>query len=168
MNADQAIAHELFVDDVYRAGEVFEPTDRWLDVGCHHGWFTKLAQVYGAGVVAGVDRDGFALTKYANVNPISKVEQVDSSNSLAKLVDRFNPTAVKLDIQGAERFLIRVDGLEWARGSIIDKLLLEWHQPTILHLVDCLEAFGFMIQFADRHVDVLTGEDTYIVYAVRS
>lgn len=163
---DLSVAQEILRDDVYHAERVFAPVDRWLDVGCHHGWFSLLARLHGAHIACAVDADREVVDRYELLNEVSvTVDEVASSNQLAKHVDATRANAVKIDIQGAESFLVHAGGFEWTRGTLVKKLLIEWHYPDWTGFVDVLEDNGFAVVFADEATDILTGENTYIIYA---
>ena len=168
MNEDLSVSKEMFLDDVYRAQRVFDSEDRWLDVGSHTGWFSRLAQTHGAAVVGGVDSDVEAIIRYGYLVPGVEVwnAHIESSNQLAKIIDKANPTAVKIDIQGAEDFL--EDGLHWTFGTSVNKILIEWHYPEkLVEILSVFEGDNYHISFADRAVDILTGQTTYIIFATR-
>lgn len=172
------VFRELFIDDVYQAHRVFDEGDLWLDIGCHTGWFSWLAIAHGSAVVGGVDCDIEALQTYvgAIAHSMSFCSLIENHEQLQQAFDAFvienrGFNSVKMDIQGGERFLLSGRGMEpfhSPAGSAIDKLLLEWHYPERLpELITTLENDVFNVELVERHEDVLTREDTHIVFATR-
>lgn len=167
---EQAIIKELFVDDVYDASSTFSVGDRWLDVGCHNGWFTRLAQAYGASVVGAADMNPDALATYHTsfpdiavfegeiVHP-SEIEEIYET-----LFPNRHPNAIKIDIQGAEIGLLRNC---FVHIALYDKLLIEWHDVSEPGLM--VETIGRYhdIQWMKRAVDACMQTDTFILYATR-
>lgn len=167
---ERRIVNEIFVEGAYRGPSVFAPGERWLDVGCHHGWWTIYAQSFGVEVVAGVDADKQACLRYAgNVGPGPRaihamVEGVDDIVRMhAELGGKF--TGLKLDIQGAERDMFLVPDQTRKLGSLFDKVLLEWHHPN--HLVEFVGAMDreWHLRWLDRTVDTMTGHRTFLAFA---
>lgn len=157
--SDIDVAHELFVEDVYHAETIFDDGDRWLDVGCHAGYFSLLALIHGTKVVGGVDVDTRRVNEFQYAPAL--LCNLSTNDDLRTLIETTNANAVKLDIQGAESFLL-------AHNPDVNKLVVEWHYPEIImSLLGCLESYSFKIIFCDAAIDILTREETYIVYARR-
>lgn len=167
---ERRIVQEIFVDNAYRGGHVFSPGERWLDVGCHHGWWTIYAQSFGVEVVAGVDADKQAVLRYkANVGPgpvavQAIVETVDDIVRIAaETGGKFS--GLKLDIQGAEKEMFLEEAQVRKLGGMFDKVLLEWHHPN--ELVPFLAALDreWHLRWVERTTDTMTGYKTHLAFA---
>lgn len=165
---------ELFRDDVYRAERVFNGAQLWLDIGCHVGLFSTLAEAYGATVLGGVDADPLMCDAYMDRHPQPAVlTTIQTADDILAVLDQFIPAsyhcnALKMDVQGAE-IPILTQRDELAKLSMFDTLLFEYHGTTsLVQMIETVTACGFDIDFIDATTDaLLVGQPTFIVHATR-
>ena len=166
---------ELFRDDVYRATRVFDGSQLWLDVGCHVGLFSTLAEAYGATVIGGVDANPLMVDAYMDRHPqpavLATITHVDDILAvLAQFGDAAqHVNALKMDVQGSEVGILTSVGQMHRLAAQFDTLLFEYHQPASLGvLLHALGDAGYRIDFIDATTDtILVGQDTFIVHARR-
>jgi hypothetical protein len=168
----QDLKRELFRDNVYRAERVFNDTQLWLDVGCHVGLFTTLAQAYGAAVIGGVDADPLMVDAYHDEHLLSaNVATITTAYDIIKIIDSYGTigehvNALKLDIQGSEVEMLQ----NWRQTRVLaaqfKTLLFEYHDhDSLLACLSSLEANAYTVRFVDEATDALTGQPTYIIHA---
>jgi len=165
---------ELFRDDVYRAERVFDGGQLWLDVGCHVGLFSTLAEVHGATVLGGVDADPLMCDAYMDRHPQPAVlATIAHVTDIVQVLNGFgdvshHANALKMDIQGAE-VPILTSVVQVANLAQFDTLLFEYHQPASLPvMLHALSENGYEIDFIDATTDaLLIGQPTFIVHARR-
>lgn len=166
---------ELFRDDVYRAARVFDGSQLWLDVGCHVGLFSTLADAYGATVIGGVDADPIMCDAYMDRHPMPAVLQtITTADDILGVLAQFGEVAahvnaLKMDVQGSEIGILG-DRVQVARlATQFDTLLFEYHGVASLPiLVERLMEAGYDIDFIDATTDaLLVGQPTFIVHARR-
>lgn len=165
---------ELFRDDVYRAERVFDGTQLWLDVGCHVGLFSTLADAYGATVVGGVDTDPVMCDAYMDRHPMPAIlHEVHTAEDIVNIVAQFGDVAqhvnaLKMDVQGAE-IAILTDPVQVAHLHQFTTLLFEYHGTcSLVSMIDALTRNEYEIDFIDATTDaLLVGQPTFIVHARR-
>lgn len=166
---------ELFRDDVYRATRVFDGSQLWLDVGCHVGLFSTLADAYGATVMGGVDADPVMCDAYMDRHPMPAVLQtITTADDILAVLDQFIPVsyhcnALKMDVQGAEVGILTDPDQVRRLADVFHTLLFEYHEPaTLATLLLVLADAGYDIDFIDATTDaLLVGQPTFIVHARR-
>lgn len=163
---------ELFRDDVYRAARVFDGSQLWLDVGCHVGLFSTLADAYGATVIGGVDADPVMCDAYMDRHPQPAVlATITTADDILAVLQQFghvsaHVNALKLDIQGAEVGIVTDPDQMRRLGDQFHTILMEFHEPPVLGtLLAVLADTGYEIGFIDATDDALTGQATFIVHA---
>lgn len=160
---DDVILRELFIDDTYDAKRTFDPADRWLDVGSHLGWFSRLAMLHGADVVGAVDGDPEMVAAYAaNIPGVPAMcMMVDSIDVLVKAYEGCSiaPNAIKMDIQGAELTMMNAGRLE-KHLAAYDKVLIEVHNDDPATFVFYM-SFEHRIDWMRSTTDSLTHQPTY-------
>lgn len=170
---------EVVTQDIYGLKGFVEPSDDWLDIGCHVGLFSLQALAHGASTTFLVDEDhermGAALE-----NVLASADGAGATGGMAMRVetlaavldlrDRSGANCLKMDIQGSELEIFAED--EGVLAQRFDKLVMEWHPlgdtPTGLEeirLTDLLEYRDWEVIAAEYHEDVLLGTETLIIKA---
>lgn len=172
---ERNIIREIFVDDGYRAGLVFQEDDIWLDVGCHHGWWSTMALAMGVTVAGGIDMDRQAVLRYNTlVGPDATAVQVEITGHTDLRTAYYDfanngkqANAAKIDIQGAEKFLLMDKGGAYGLAQLFNKLLFEWHDAN--QLVAMLERLVqyYRVVWVQLTQDTMTEKPAYLVYAIR-
>lgn len=168
-----ALRAELFRDDVYRAERVFDGSQLWLDVGCHVGLFSTLADAYGATVIGGVDADPVMCDAYMDRHPQPAVlRTITTADDLFDVLGQFGEAAqhvnaLKMDVQGAELGILTSSPQMGRLAAQFDTLLFEFHDTAALGLlIATLDDAGYDIDFIDATTDaLLIGQPTFIVHA---
>lgn len=168
------LRRELFRDDVYRAARTFHDGQLWLDVGCHIGLFTTLAEAHGALVAGGVDADPLMATAYMDRHQqpaltltVESVEDVFEAVHHVAHDAAQHVNALKLDVQGAEVPILTSPRAAALLSAQFNTLLFEYHDPaTLIVAVNELRRVGYGIGFIDGATDALTGEPTHIVHLI--
>ena len=169
---EQEIIQEIFVRGAYRGEQSIVPGERWLDVGCHNGWWTRYASGFEAEVVGAVDADRQALHRYRDMNGPNIVTIHSEIRHVEDLIRAHKEAygtakAVKLDIQGAERDLFLDPEQRDRLARTFGKVLVEWHYPRDLADFILALALHWEIRWLERADDTMTGERTYLALAAR-
>jgi hypothetical protein len=168
-----SVMTEIFSQDAYWAKQTFKPGEVWMDVGCHHGWWSVLARSHGARIGVAVDSDAGAIERYHEVTRdfnsgvfvynhtvTSADELIHMARSAPEKID-----AIKIDIQGAEGSVFNPtshDLVKMARE--FPKVLVEVHSGTNDITAFIQEFMGFWpVVWSHMAHDSLTGEPTVIL-----
>lgn len=178
---------EVVHGDIYDLQRVTRPGDVWVDAGCHVGLFSIAAMMAGADVSVMIDMENDMawcaeynarqfmrqqlirgdhqtrrLMPTAVVERLTDVDQLVRAGMLAREHwDGLERSCLKLDVQGAERDMLREGG--WAKlASAFDIVVMEWHYPVVPYQ---MEYEGWRVSRQIAHHDVLLRTDTHIVWA---
>jgi FkbM family methyltransferase len=183
------IINEVMIDDVYRLQKNTQPSDIWIDVGSHVGFFSIAAMQAGARVYMAIeaDPDIAACTRYNTVmfkgqsvargmmhnhvvDPFVYNDRVVSAEQLLDFnIDRFHDEVgrkcLKLDIQHSENDVFNSDDA-YKLAEQYDVLVLEYHNEITSDVSTLLENIGWNITSITAHKDVQLCIPTTMIWAM--